>query len=44
MTRGIVVDLLQVANRVGLQCEAAEYEDLAGEKNLLPDNIVVDDR
>ena len=41
--RGITVDLLQVANRVGTQCEAAEYKDLAGEKNLLRGSIVVDD-
>ena len=34
MTRGVAVDLLQVANRVGTQCEAAEYEDLAGEGSL----------
>ena len=44
MTRGVVVDLLQVANRVGPQCEAAEYEDLAGEKNLAPGSIVVVNR
>ena len=44
VTRGVAVDLLQLANRVGAQCEAAEYEDLAREKNLLPANIVVDDR
>ena len=30
MTRGVAVDLLQVANRVGMQCEATEYENLAG--------------
>ena len=32
MTRGVVVDLFQLTNRIGTQCEAAEYEDLAGEK------------
>ena len=32
MARGIAVDLLQMSKRVRPQCEAAEYEDLAGEK------------
>ena len=27
--RGIAFDLLQMAKRVGPQCEAAEYEDLS---------------
>ena len=31
MARGIAFDLLQMAKRVGPQCEAAEYEDLSGE-------------
>ena len=44
MARGIAVDLLQMANRIGPQCEAAEYEDLSGEKNLTLDRIVADDR
>ena len=44
MTRGIAIDLLQMAKRVGLQCEAAEYEDLSREKNLTLDRIVADDR
>ena len=44
MARGIALDLLQMAKRVGLQCEAAEYEDLSREKNLTLDRIVVDDR
>ena len=43
MARGIAVDLLQMAKRVGLQCEAAEYEDLPGEKHFTLDCIVVDD-
>ena len=42
VTRGVAVDLLQVANRVGTQCEAAKYKDLAGEKNLLRGSIIVD--
>ena len=44
VTRGVAIDLLQMANRVGTQCEAAEYKDLAGDKNLLYGTIVVDGR
>ena len=43
MARGVAIDLLQMAKRVGPQCEAAEYEDLSGEENLTLDRIVVDD-
>ena len=32
MARGVALDLLQMAKRVGPQCEAAEYEDLSGEE------------
>ena len=34
MARGVAIDLLQMAKRVGLQYEAAEYEDLSGTENL----------
>ena len=34
MARGVAIDLLQIVKQVGLQCEAAEYEDLAGERSL----------
>ena len=34
MARGVAVDLLQMAKRVGPQYEAAEYEGLSGEENL----------
>ena len=44
MDRGVAIDLLQMAKRVGPQCEAAEYEDLSGDKNLTLDRIVVDDQ
>ena len=44
MARGIAFDLLQMANRIGPQCKAAEYEDLSGEKSLTLDRVVVDDR
>ena len=43
MARGVAVDLLQMAKRVGPQYEAAEYEDLSGKENLTLDRIVVDD-
>ena len=43
MAKGIAIDLLQLAKRVGPRCEAAEYEDLSGEENLTLDCIVVDD-
>ena len=44
MARGVTLDLLQMAKRIGPQCEAAEYEDLSGEENLTLDRIVTDDR
>ena len=42
--RSVAIDLLQMAKRVDPQYEAAEYEDLSGEKNLTLDRIVADDR
>ena len=42
MARDVAVDLLQMAKRVGPQCEAAEYEDLSREKSLTQDRVVVD--
>ena len=44
MARGVAIDLLQMAKRVGPQYKAAEYEDLFGEKNLTLDRVVADDR
>ena len=44
MARGVAIDLLQVAKRIGLQCEAIEHEDLSGEKSRALDRVVVDDR
>ena len=44
IARGVALDLLQMAKRVGPQCEAAEYEDLSREENLTLDRIVTDDR
>ena len=43
MARGVAVDLLRMAKRVGPQCEAAEFEDLSGEENLTLDLVVVVD-
>ena len=43
VARGVAFDLLQMAKRVGLQCEAAEHEDLSGEEDFSLDNIIVDD-
>ena len=43
MARGIAVDLLLMAERIGPQCKAAEHEDLSGEKGLTLDRVVVDD-
>ena len=44
MARGVALDLLQMAKRVGPQYEAAGCEDLSGEKNLTLDRIIADDR
>ena len=44
MARGVALDLLQMAKRIGPQCKAAEYEDLFGEKSLTLDYVIVDDR
>ena len=43
MARGVAVDLLQMAKRIGPLCEATEHEDLSGEKSLTLDHVVVDD-
>ena len=43
MDRGVAIDLLQVAKRVGPQREAAEHEDLSGEEGFSLDSVIVDD-
>ena len=43
VARGVTFDLLQMAKRVGPQCEAAEHKDLSGEKSLTLDCIAIDD-
>ena len=44
MARGVAFDLLKVAERIGPQSEAAEDEDLSGEKSFTLDRIVIDDQ
>ena len=43
VARGVAIDLLQVAKRVGPQCEATEHEDLSGEEGFSLDSVIVDD-
>ena len=43
VARGIAIDLLQMAKRVDPQCEAAEHEDLSGEKSFSLDGVIIDD-
>ena len=43
MARGVAVDLLQMAKRVGPQYEAAEYENLSGEEGFSLDSVTIDD-
>ena len=42
--RGVAFNLLQMAKRVGPQCEATEHEDLSREEGSSLDNIITDDR
>ena len=44
MARGVAFDLLQMAKRIGPQCESAKDEDLFGEEGLTLDCIAIDDR
>ena len=43
MARGVAVDLLQMAKRVGPQCKAAEHEDLSGKEGSSLGSVIVDD-
>ena len=43
MARGVAIDLLQMAKRVGPRCEAAEHEDLSREEGPALDSVIVDD-
>ena len=42
VVRGEAVDLLQLAKRIGPQCEATEHKDLSREKSLTLDHVVDD--
>ena len=43
MARGVAIDLLQMAERVGPQYEAAEHKDLSGEKGFSLNSATTDD-
>ena len=43
MARGVAIHLLQMAQRVSPQCEAAEHEDLSREEGFSLDSITIDD-
>ena len=43
VVRGVAIDLLQMAKRVGPQCEAAEHENLSGEDGFSLDSVTIDD-
>ena len=42
VARGVAIDLLQMAKRFGLRCEAAEHEDLSQEEGLTLDSVTID--
>ena len=42
MARGVAIDLLRMAKRVGPQCEATEHEDLSREESFSLDSVIVD--
>ena len=43
MARGVAIDLVQMAKRVGPQYEAAEHKNLSGEEGSSLDSVVIDD-
>ena len=43
MARGVAIDLLQMAKRVGPQYEAAEHKNLSGEEGSSLDSVITDD-
>ena len=43
VARGVAIDLLQMAKRIGPRCKAVEHKDLSGEKSLTMDHVVDDD-
>ena len=44
VARGVAIDLLQMAKRVGPQREGAEHEDLSGEESFSLDSVIIDDQ
>ena len=44
MARGVAIDLIQAAKRVGPQYGAAGHKDLSGEEGFSLDGIITDDR
>ena len=43
MARGVAIDLIQAAKRVGPQYEAAEHKDLSGEKDFSRNDAIAGD-
>ena len=43
VARGVAIDLLQMAKRVGPQDEAAEHENMSREEGFSLDSVIVDD-
>ena len=43
VARGVAIDLLQMAKRVGPQYEATEHEHMSGEEGFSLDSVTVDD-
>ena len=43
MPRGVAIDLLQMAKRLGPQYEAAEHEDLSEEEGFSSNGVTIDD-
>ena len=43
VARGVAIDLLQTAKRVGPQYEAAEHKDLSGEKDFSLNDAIAGD-
>ena len=43
MARGVAIDLLQMAERVGPHYKAAKYKDLSGEEGFSLDHVITDD-
>ena len=42
VARGVTIDLLQMAKRVGLQYEAAEHKNLSGKEGSSLDSVIID--